>query len=120
MKITTTQLRQIIREEIKKVKLHEGKPSSSEIQIIKDLMNKHKGANPKTGFVPFGKAIEKALPKLSFDYATGNPNEGLRHGTNWAIDNYNFPEVKADAEGTPSSHIYAKGGPGNNWILRKW
>ena len=56
----------------------------------------------------------------SIDYANTNPNEGLRCGFNWAIDNYNFPVVKADAKGTPSSEIYAKGGPGNNWILRKW
>ena len=120
MKITVGQLKQIIREEIQKVILTEGAPSSKVIALIKKLMDKHKGANPKTGFVKFAEELEAALPDYKIDYVPGNPNQGIRHGFNWAIDNYNFADVKADGKGTPSSEIYAKGGPGNNWILRKW
>jgi len=120
MKITTKQLRQIIREEIQKIKLTEGAPSAKEIAIVKKLMDKHKGANPKTGFVKFGEELQAALPNIEIEFATTNPNEALRAGFMWAIDNYNFPGVKADAKGTPESEIYAKGGPGNNWILRKY
>jgi hypothetical protein len=117
MKITTAQLRQIIREEIQKMSVNEA--GNQEIRLkgdyekVKKLMDKYKNGDAVEDFIPFGKDLAKVIGGHGIKFAP-NAKEGLYSPFVWAVDNTAVSPLESGIK------VTLRGGPKGKWVYRGW
>jgi hypothetical protein len=120
MKLTKTQLKEIIREEIQKLNEASPYPTSD----IKKIMNKYTNGDPIKDFDRFYKELLKSGYRV---VDAPESNYALNSiWFKWAIDNTAHPKSfhnqrgKDTPEETYGKGFLVKGGPDDSWVLRKW
>lgn len=117
MKITTAQLRGIIREEIQKMSVNEADNQAirlkGDYEKVKKLMDKYKNGDAVADFIQFGKDLAKVIGGHGIKFAN-NPKEGLYSPYVWAVDNTAVSPLESGIK------VTLRGGPNGKWVYRGW
>jgi hypothetical protein len=90
-----------------------------DFEELTTIMEKYKNEDPVESFPNLVKELQAKYGQDKIKPSFNPKNAGLYYPFVWAIDNLGaYEKVPKDLYG-PKALIY-RGGPGDNWILRKW